>query len=163
GPAANATAASGSTGAHHHGLRPSAVDQSGAARAARLAPHTAAPESRPNVPNELLSKTLFDDDARQPEPDISALCQDFLGQPNPSGPIAPNVDMINGDTVVQAGSQLGCQSAQNETTIATNPFNPLNLVAGTNDYRIFNTREGRNDGSGWAYTTFDGGKTWLNV
>ena len=50
-----------------------------------------------------------------------------------------------------------------ETTIATNPFNPKNLVAGTNDYRIFNPRENRNDGSGWAYTTFDGGKTWLNV
>jgi hypothetical protein len=163
GPPATVTAASGSTGGHHHGLRPAPVDQSGVARAALLAPHTAAPASRPNVPNELLSKTLFDDDARQPEPSISALCQSYLGQPNPYGPIAPNVDMINGDTVVQAGSQTGCQSAQNETTIATNPFNPLNLVAGTNDYRIFNTREGRNDGSGWAYTTFDGGKTWLNV
>jgi hypothetical protein len=163
GASATATAASGSTGGRHHGLRPAPVDQSGVARAARLAPNTAATASRPNVPNELLSKTLFDDDARQPEPNLSALCQSYLGQPNPYGPIAPNVDMINGDTVVQAGSQTGCQSAQNETTIATNPFNPLNLVAGTNDYRIFNTREGRNDGSGWAYTTFNGGKSWLNV
>ena len=65
--------------------------------------------------------------------------------------------------VVSAGSQTGCQPAQNETTIAINPCNPKNLVAGTNDYRIFNTRENRNDGSGWAYTTFDGGKTWTDV
>jgi hypothetical protein len=28
---------------------------------------------------------------------------------------------------------------------------------------VFNSREQRNDGSGWAYTTFDGGKTWKNV
>jgi hypothetical protein len=157
-----ASATPSATGSHHHGIRPAPVDPSGAG-AARVVPHTAAPASRPNVPNELLSKTLFDDDAHAPEPNISALCQDYLGQPNPYGPIAPNVDMINNDTVVEAGSQTGCQSAQNETTIATNPFNPLNLVAGTNDYRIFNTREDRNDGSGWAYTTFDGGKTWLNV
>lgn len=36
-------------------------------------------------------------------------------------------------------------------------------MAGANDYRIFNTREQRNDGSGWAYTTFDGGHTWHNI
>src|SRR5262249_24433916 len=75
----------------------------------------------------------------------------------------PNVDQINGDTIVQAGTQLGCSAAQNETTIAVNPQNPRNLVAGTNDYRVFNTREGRNDGSGIAYTTFDGGRTWKDV
>jgi hypothetical protein len=75
----------------------------------------------------------------------------------------PNVDQINGDSIVSAGSQTGCDSAQNETTIAVNPWNPWNLVAGTNDYRVFNTREGRNDGSGWAYTTFDGGRTWKNI
>ena len=62
-----------------------------------------------------------------------------------------------------AGTQLGCDTAQNETTIAVNPDNPRNLVAGTNDYRLFNTREGRNDGGGYAYTTFNGGRTWLNV
>src|SRR5439155_8422466 len=47
--------------------------------------------------------------------------------------------------------------------IASNPSNPRNLVAGANDYRVFNTREQRNDASGWAYTTFDGGRTWANV
>lgn len=96
-------------------------------------------------------------------PALSALCQSFLGAPNPYANPAPNIDMINGDTTVSIGSQAGCKSAQNETTIVVNPNNPNNLVAGTNDYRVFNTREGRNDASGWAYTTFNGGATWIDV
>ena len=104
-----------------------------------------------------------DDTAISLDPTLSALCQSFIGKLNTYNPPRPNVDQINGDTIVTVGSQTGCGSAQNETTIAVNPFNPLNLVAGTNDYRILNTRESRNDGSGWAYTTFDGGRTWLNV
>jgi hypothetical protein len=96
-------------------------------------------------------------------PTLSALCQSFLGSPNPYADPAPNVDQIVGDTIVSAGSQTGCGAAQNETTIAINPRNSRNLVAGTNDYRVFNSREGRNDSSGWAYTTFDGGESWTNV
>ena len=96
-------------------------------------------------------------------PALSALCQNYLGKPNPYRQLGRNVDQIVGDTVVSAGSQTGCSAAQNETTIAVNPQNPNNLVAGTNDYRVFNSREGRNDGSGWAYTSFDGGKTWTDV
>ncbi len=96
-------------------------------------------------------------------PNLSALCQAYLGQLNVYGNPAPNVDQINGDTVFAVGTQKGCNAAQNETSIVVNPKNPKNLVGGTNDYRLFNTREARNDGSGWAYTTFDGGKTWKNV
>ncbi len=96
-------------------------------------------------------------------PNLSALCQDGIGKPNPYRNPAPNVDQITGDTIVTAGSQSGCSAAQNENTIAVNPNNPNNLVTGTNDYRVFNTREQRNDGSGWAYTTFDGGRTWKNI
>lgn len=96
-------------------------------------------------------------------PTLSALCQDYLGAPNPYANPAPNVDQIVGDTVVSAGSQTGCGAAQNETTIAVNPRNPMNLVAGTNDYRVFNSREDRNDGSGWAYATFNGGRTWTDT
>ncbi|MFQ5737527.1 MAG: sialidase family protein [Acidobacteriota bacterium] len=44
-------------------------------------------------------------------------------------------------------------SPQNETTIAADPDNPLNLVAGTNDYRAGDS------GPGFAYS-FDGGLTW---
>jgi Neuraminidase (sialidase) len=93
----------------------------------------------------------------------SAMCTTELGKPNPYPNPSPNVDVISGDTVVPVGSQTGCMAAQNETTVATNPANPNNLVAGANDYRVFNTRENRNDGSGFAYTSFDGGKTWKNV
>ncbi|HEY7122479.1 MAG TPA: sialidase family protein [Ktedonobacterales bacterium] len=103
------------------------------------------------------------DDDTSPSPTLSALCQDFLGNPNPYSNPAPNVDQIVNDAVVPVGSQTGCGTPQNETTIAVNPNNPNNLVAGTNDYRVFNTRENRVDGSGYAYVTFDGGTTWTNV
>jgi hypothetical protein len=96
-------------------------------------------------------------------PALSALCQSGIGHPNPYANPAPNVDQIVGDAIVGAGSQTGCSTAQNENSIAVNPYNPKNLVAGTNDYRVFNTREQRNDSSGWAYTSFDGGNTWTNV
>lgn len=104
-----------------------------------------------------------DDTAINTDPTLSALCQNYIGQPNPYNNPAPNVDQINGDTVVTVGSQTGCNAPQNETTIVVNPWNPFNLVAGTNDYRVFNTREQRNDGSGWAYVTFNGGRTWTDV
>jgi len=104
-----------------------------------------------------------DADRAGDDPSLSALCQGGIGKPNPYRNPWPNVDQIIGDTIVTVGSQTGCSSAQNENTIAVNPENPRNLVAGTNDYRIFNSREQRNDGSGWAYTTFDGGKSWINV
>ncbi|HWG23411.1 sialidase family protein [Actinospica sp.] len=114
--------------------------------------------------NPLLSYVLPRE--QDPQPDstaLSALCQSYAGDTHVYNSIAPNVDAINGDTVVNVGSQTGCYSAQNETTVAVNPQNPRNLVAGSNDYRVFNSREGRNDSSGWAYTSFDGGRTWKNV
>jgi hypothetical protein len=116
--------------------------------------------------NPLLSKggdPGDDDTAISLDPTLSALCQSYLGLPNPYATTGRNVDQINGDSVVGVGSQTGCNAAQNETTIAVNPRNPSNLVAGTNDYRVFNTREGRNDGSGWAYYTTNGGRTWGDV
>src|SRR5262249_21727109 len=108
--------------------------------------------------NPLLKQVLGEEGDELVEPPaLSALCQEFLGQPNPYPAPAPNVNQIVGDTVVPVGSQTGCNAAQNETTIAVNPENPRNLVAGANDYRVFNSRENRNDSSGWAYTSFDGG------
>jgi hypothetical protein len=127
----------------------------------------ATPLSRaPLFPNGVLPKggdPGDDDTAISLAPNLSALCQSYIGHLNTYANPRPNVDQINGDQIVLAGTQLGCDTAQNETTIAVNPSNPRNLVAGTNDYRIFNTREGRNDGAGYAYTTFDGGRSWLNV
>jgi hypothetical protein len=138
--------------------------------AAGAAPASAAPAAAPAaaasgaVHNPLLRELLAEEEEGAEEsPTLNALCQDFLGHPNPYPNPAPNVDQITGDPVVATGSQTGCNSAQNETSIAVNPANPRNIVAGANDYRVFNSREQRNDSSGVAYTSFDGGRTWTNV
>ena len=85
---------------------------------------------------------------------------------NTLGAYAPttDIDAIVGDAVNNSGaSNLGCQTPQNETTIAVDPSNPRHLVAGANDYRVCCDFTGLNDGTGWAYTSFDGGVTWRNV
>ena len=128
--------------------------------------HGSATQSSPTVHNPLLKQYFAaggDGDITDAPAAPSAECQQFLGHPNPYPDPSPNVDAINGDTTVPIGSQKGCQAAQNETSVSENPANPLNLVAGANDYRVFNSREKRNDGSGWAYTSFDGGRTWKDV
>ena len=128
---------------------------------------TAKPLARATgFPNALLNNAGDpgdDDTAVSLAPSLSALCQSLIGQLRNYRNPFPNVDQINHDAIVAAGTQLGCDTAQNETTIAVNPWNPRNLVAGTNDYRVFNTREARNDGAGFAYTTTDGGRTWKDI
>ncbi|PYU21374.1 MAG: hypothetical protein DMG30_17825 [Acidobacteria bacterium] len=75
-----------------------------------------------------------------------------------------NVDAITDDQLNNSGfSNFGCTTAQNETTIAVNPTNPKNLIAGANDYRVCCDLDRLNDGTGWAYYSFDGGATWKNV
>jgi hypothetical protein len=126
--------------------------------------HKIAAEARHDVPNPLLKEQFAEGEEEDgDDPALSALCQTYLGKPNPYRPLAPNNDVIAGDTIVPTGSQTGCSTAQNETTIAVNPENPRNIVAGSNDYRLYNTREARNDSGGFAYTSFDGGRTWANV
>jgi hypothetical protein len=50
----------------------------------------------------------------------------------------------------------------NETSIAINPNNPLNLIGGANDYQLMLTSGGTNFETIFtrAHVTFDGGKTW---
>jgi len=80
------------------------------------------------------------------------------------GPLGSNVDAIVGDAVNNSGfSNRGCTTPQNETTIAVNPTNHNNLIAGANDYRVCCDSDGLNDSTGWAYYSFDGGVTWGNV
>ena len=80
------------------------------------------------------------------------------------GSLGSNVNVIVGDAVNNSGfSNFGCTTPQNETTIAVNPTNPNNLIAGANDYRVCCDFDGLNDGTGWAYYSFDGGATWGNV
>jgi len=141
--------------------RPAPIDPSGGGLR-RQATRAATPTH--TVPNPLLKEQFSaGDDDNGADPAVSALCQSFIGQPTPYHALAPNVDAINGDNITVAGSSAGCGTTQNETTVAVNPFNPRNIVEGSNDYRIFNARENRNDASGWAYTSFDGGKTFKDV
>ena len=75
-----------------------------------------------------------------------------------------DVDAIVGDPVNNSGaSNLGCQTPQNETTIAVDPNNPNHVVSGSNDYRVCCDFTALNDSTAWAYTSWDGGKTWTNV
>jgi hypothetical protein len=75
-----------------------------------------------------------------------------------------NVDVITGDPINNTGvSNFGCTTPQNETSVAVNPLNAANLVAGSNDYRTCCDFTGLNDGTGWAYASFDGGATWTNT
>ena len=100
----------------------------------------------------------------QPSPTAVGLCRSSLF--NTANPYAPtsNVDAINGDAVNNSGvSNNGCTTPQNETTVAVNPTNPQNVVAGANDYRKCCDFDGLNDASGWAYYSNDGGATWTDV
>ena len=101
--------------------------------------------------------------------DVLAPCSAYNNatNANPYAPFVTNVNIISGDNInAGAGVNNGCRTPQNETAIAVNPNNPLNLVAGANDYRDCCITSGtslRNDGSGWVYTSFDGGLTWTNI
>ena len=70
-----------------------------------------------------------------------------------------NTNLIQGDGLVQMGSNRGCYTPQNEPSLAVSPTNPNDLVAGANDYRLCCDSEGYNDGTGWAYVSHDGGST----
>jgi hypothetical protein len=48
---------------------------------------------------------------------------------------------------------------QNETTVASDPNNPLNLIVGTNDWR-YATPGSRSGGDAGVYWSFNGGTTW---
>ena len=80
------------------------------------------------------------------------------------GPLGSNIDVIHNDALNASGfSNFGCTTPQNETTIAVNPTNPNNLIAGANDYRVCCDFTGLNDATGGAYYSFDNGLTWTNV
>src|SRR6266571_4709639 len=77
-----------------------------------------------------------------------------------------NVNVIGSNDVVQQGiingvhvytCNPGKDTAQNETTIASSGST---LVAGTNDYRLYEPSENRYDSSGGFYRSTDGGTGW---
>ncbi len=67
-------------------------------------------------------------------------------------PEASNAFFENVATTVEEQDQL---PVQNESSIAVNPTNPLNLVASAVDYRSASAT--------WVYVSHDGGKTWENL
>lgn len=78
----------------------------------------------------------------------------------------PNVDVVGSNDVVQQGTINGVRvftcnpgkdTAQNETTIAASGST---LVAGANDYRLYEPSEDRYDSSGGFYRSANGGRTW---
>lgn len=92
------------------------------------------------------------------------LCRSALFDTSMAYAATRDIDAISGDVVNNSGaSNLGCSTPQNETSIAVDPSNPRHLVAGSNDYRVCCDFTALNDGTGWAYTSFDGGATWTNV
>lgn len=79
--------------------------------------------------------------------------------PEPKMPMVPMIQSVpfpslflNVNTITEETDPL---PVQNESSIAVNPTNPLNLIASAVDYR---------DGSStWAYHSTDGGVTWENT
>jgi hypothetical protein len=78
----------------------------------------------------------------------------------------PNVDVVGSSDVVQQGiingvhvftCNAGKGAAQNETTIAASGST---LVAGANDYRLYEPSENRYDASAGVYRSTNGGSTW---
>ncbi len=114
--------------------------------------------------NPLLKDVLAEEnESNDQNAPITAQCKKFIGKPNPYPDPAPNVDMIVGDRLTSSGSGGGCSTPQNETTIAVNPENPANIVAGANDYRGYSALTASNQPVGYAYTSTDGGSTWTDV
>src|SRR3954466_12471441 len=104
-----------------------------------------------------------DDAIDDPDPNAVGVCRSSLFATNPYAPTT-NVDTIVGDPINNSGaSNFGCTTPQNETTVAVNPTNALNIVAGANDYRVCCDFTGLNDGSGWAYYSRNGGSSWANT
>ena len=74
-----------------------------------------------------------------------------------------NVNLIANDGYTFQGSNKGCATPQNEPSIAVNPLDPGNVVAGANDFRLCCDADGLNGSTGWAYYSKDGGATWTDV
>ena len=86
---------------------------------------------------------------------LTALCAGALLAACREAPITtlgtPNFSALGTGSVAVANVSRDT-TAQNETPIAVNPANPLNMIAGNNDWNY-------NDGCG-VNATLDGGKTW---
>lgn len=64
----------------------------------------------------------------------------------------PNPSLF--DNIPASVDANGTDIIQNESSIAVNPVDPLNLISSAVDYR--------NSSSTWVYISNDGGRTWIN-
>ena len=68
-------------------------------------------------------------------------------------------------SVVNVNTDTDLTVPHNETTIAVNPTNPLNLIGSANDYQFVYSSNGdivSRTQYARAHVTFDGGQTWTN-
>ncbi|HXI96094.1 MAG TPA: sialidase family protein, partial [Candidatus Acidoferrum sp.] len=85
----------------------------------------------------------------------------------PTTPAAAGVAICTTTTSSAANVSTDCNDngtagPHNETSIAVNPTNPLNLIGGVNDYQLTLNPDGHLSESilSRAHVSFDGGKTW---
>src|SRR5438270_13610530 len=78
--------------------------------------------------------------------------------------VGANVNMVSG---IQLGDGDPFLTKQNESTMAVSSVNPLNLMAGSNDYRLIPLSQAgipgeTNSADAWVsrYWSTDGGRTW---
>ncbi|MFL5663728.1 MAG: hypothetical protein ACJ8BW_20660, partial [Ktedonobacteraceae bacterium] len=77
---------------------------------------------------------------------------------NPPSPICSTAT----STASNVNTDCEGTAPHNETTIAVNPTNPLNMVGSANDYELTLSSGGKTKETAYsrAHVTFDGGKTW---
>ncbi len=77
---------------------------------------------------------------------------------NPSSPICATTT----STAANVNTDCELTAPHNETTLAVNPTNPLNIIASANDYQLITSSGGtiKETIFSRAHVTFDGGKTW---
>lgn len=107
----------------------------------------------------------FGFEAEPGRPRLSGVADPMLLEATPARPLsaapAPALGgsddiQVNGDNKASATDRFGNGEgfAQNETSIAVNPTDPSNVIAGANDY------EPGVDTISGVYASFDGGRTW---
>ena len=97
---------------------------------------------------------------------MSAPAPDTSAQFGTSPPVHSGTAICTTATSTAANVNTDCAQStvgpHNESSIAVNPTNPLNMIGGMNDYQLAQNIEGKVSETiqSQAHVTFDGGKTW---
>lgn len=118
-------------------------------------------------PGAVVPATTRDTDESSPAPSAEEAARRALLEEEGAGDIPPSDRWIRPPTFPPSRpseavpglnirvNQDASGGDQNETVIRVNPVDPLNLVAGANDYRTGNVKSG-------YYASLDGGLTWTD-